>query len=87
MYSTTNYRTKKALKEAVKAAKDRLHASGVPILPEVLAAAGVPCFQPGPFGPDVPDGEHACEGPHYPEAHKWYARVRVLDGRIVKVIS
>jgi hypothetical protein len=87
MYATENYRTKKALKAAVKAAKDRLSASPVPVLPSALAAAGVPCFQPGPFGPDVADGEHCCEGPHYPEAHKWYARVRVKGGLITRVIS
>lgn len=85
MYATTNYRTKKQLKEAVKLAKDRLSASGVPILPNVLASAGVPCYQPGPFGPDVPNGEHTCEGPH--EAHRWYARVQVRDGLITRVIS
>jgi hypothetical protein len=87
MYATTNYRTKKELKAAVKAAKDRLSASPVPVLPDVLAAAGVPCYQPGPFGPDVFNGNHTCEGPHYPEAHRWYARVRVRDGLITKVIS
>lgn len=85
MYATENYRTKKALKEAVKAAKDRLSASPAPVLPSALAAAGVPCFQPGPFGPDVPDGEHTCEGPH--DMHRWYARVHVKGGLITRVIS
>jgi hypothetical protein len=69
MYATVNYKTKKALKQAVA----------------VNAGDGVPCFQPGPFGPDVKDGEHCCEGPHYPEPHRWYATVTVKDGRIVKV--
>lgn len=50
-----------------------------------MSKSGLPCFQPGPLGPDVPDGEHTCEGPHYPEAHKWYARVLVKDNRIVKI--
>ena len=48
---------------------------------------GVPCFQPGVTGPNVSDGEHTCEGPHYPQPHKWYARVLVKDGYIIKVIS
>jgi hypothetical protein len=49
MYATENYRTKKALKAAVKAAKDRLSASPVPVLQSAIDSAGVPCFQPGPF--------------------------------------
>lgn len=66
MYATKDYRTKKELKEAVK-------------------AGSVPCFQPGPFGPSVADGRHACEGPHYPEPHRWYATVTVKEGRITAV--
>lgn len=69
MYANTNYKTKKQLKDAVKASD----------------GAGVPCHQPGPFGPDVRDGKHVCEGPHYPEPHRWYAEVTVKDGRIVSV--
>ncbi len=44
-------------------------------------------FQPGPFGPNVEDGEAAVEGPHYPAAHTWYARVVVRDGEIIKMIG
>ncbi len=47
-------------------------------------AVGV--FQPGPFGSGpVRDGEHSVEGPHYPQPHRWYARVRIVGGRIVSV--
>jgi hypothetical protein len=43
-------------------------------------------FQPGPFGSGaVQDGEHSVEGPHYPKPHSWYARVRIVGGRIVSV--
>lgn len=42
----------------------------------------VPVYQPGPFGPDVPDGEVSIEGPHFPAAHRWYSRVQVLNGCI-----
>ena len=43
-------------------------------------------FQPGPFGGNEPtDGAVYCEGPRYPEAHKWYASCTVKGGRIVKV--
>lgn len=68
MYTTENFKTKKALKEAV--------ASG----------QIVTYFQPGPFGGNEPEnGTIHLEGPHYPEAHKWYAEAQVLHGRIVKV--
>jgi len=40
-------------------------------------------FQPGPFGPDVRDGNVALEGPHYPQAHSWYASATVKDCYIV----
>lgn len=66
MYATTNFQTKKELKEALK-------------------LGPVDCFQPGPFGPKVPDGSHCCEGPHYPQAHKWYATVEVKNNQIIKV--
>lgn len=43
------------------------------------------------FQPDmgcVPTGtaEVSLEGPHYPKPHKWYARVRIVDGLVVKVL-
>ncbi len=44
----------------------------------------VSVFQPGPFGPEVKDGTVALEGPHYPEAHRWYATAKVVDGKIVR---
>ena len=66
MYATYNYRTKKALKEAV-------------------ALGPVPAFQPGPFGPGLRDGTDTCEGPHFPEPHKWYVRVVIKNGHIIKV--
>jgi len=66
MYAVTNFKSKKALREAV-------------------AAHPVACYQPGPFGSEVPDGWDTCEGPHYPKPHRWYARVRIEDGMIVEV--
>jgi hypothetical protein len=62
-YTFTNFKTKKALKEAV-------------------ALASVPVYQPGPFGPDVADGQACIEGPHYPEPHRWWASVTVKNGVI-----
>jgi hypothetical protein len=70
MYVTSNPRTKKALREQLEAAQ----ADGKP---------GLPCFQPGPFGPGVRDGVEVAEGPHYPEPHRWYAQVTIrnIDGQ------
>ena len=65
-YTTINFQSKKALKEAV------------------VNGDRVTVFQPGPFGPSVKDGMVALEGPHYPKPHRWYARVIVKDGVIVK---
>jgi hypothetical protein len=46
----------------------------------------VTIFQPGPFGGNEPStGEVSVEGPHYPEPHRWYARIVVENGLVVKV--
>lgn len=49
-----------------------------------VAAGDVSVYQPGPFGPDVRDGDGVVEGPHYPQPHRWYARVTVKGGVIPK---
>jgi hypothetical protein len=68
MYTTTNFKTKKALKEAVAAGKK------------------VDYYQPGPFGGNEPEnGRITIEGPHYPQAHTWYAECLVENGYIIKV--
>lgn len=53
----------------------------------VASGKTVRVFQPGPFGTDVLDGDFSVEGPHYPKPHTWYARVRVEEGKVVKVVS
>ncbi len=51
-----------------------------------LTPAPVRYYQPGPFGGNEPkDGTFCCEGPHYPEPHKWYATCTAKDGVIIKV--
>lgn len=67
MYTVTNFKSGKALKDAFKAG-------------ETLRV-----YQPGPFGPDVRDGEGVIEGPHYPEPHRYYVPVTVKDGVIVGI--
>lgn len=43
-------------------------------------------FQAG-IGHTPSNGDVSVEGPHYPAAHSWYARVRVKDGRVIKVLA
>lgn len=52
----------------------------------VASGQQVTYWQPGPFGGnETKNGTIFCEGPHYPEPHKWYAQAEVVDGKIVKV--
>jgi hypothetical protein len=49
-------------------------------------AAGKPTelYQPG-LG-TVPQNGSACvEGPHYPEPHRWYATVKIENGKVISV--
>ncbi len=66
MYCTTNFPSKKSLREAVKSGQE------------------VTVFNPG-FGVAPENGRSAVEGPHYPEAHKWYATIELVEGLVVKV--
>lgn len=44
----------------------------------------VTVFSPGPFAcPE--NGTVYLEGPHYPQAHRWYAQAQVTDGKVVSV--
>jgi hypothetical protein len=73
MYTHRNFKTKKELKEAVKAYAE---GRGPPIS----------YYQPGPFGGNEPlDGTIYLEGPHYPKPHRWYAKAEARDGTIIKV--
>jgi hypothetical protein len=70
MYTHTNFKTKKAMFEAVNAGES------------------VTVYQPGPFGDDRPiNGTVTLEGPHYPQPHRWYARVQVVDSVITEVLK
>lgn len=74
MYTDVNFKTKKALKEAVKAYHDG-------------TGGAVTFYQPGGFfpTPDVQNGTITVEGPHYPEPHRWYASCKVEHNVIVGV--
>jgi len=72
MYTKTNYKTKKALKADVADGK----------------IVGI--FQPNdmfgnPKAAPTFSGSVTLEGPHYPQAHKWYAVANVVRGSIVGI--
>jgi hypothetical protein len=72
MYTDTNFKTKKALRDAVAAGRQvRVYQPN-----DVFGA-----------GDRVQTGEHsvALEGPHYPQPHRWYAQATVRDGVIVRI--
>lgn len=52
----------------------------------IVAGQRVEVYSPGPF-PAPSSGEASVEGPHYPEPHRWYARVRIDNGLVIKVIG
>ena len=52
----------------------------------LAAGQRVEVYSPGPF-PAPTSGETSVEGPHYPEPHRWYARVRIDNGLVIKVIG
>lgn len=78
-YTAINFKTKKALKEAIKAWESDSKVSA-------NRRGAVRCYNPG-LGPDLSNytGLVALEGPHYPNAHTWYAEGEMKDGILVKV--
>ena len=72
MYTMTNYKTKKALKEAV--------ASGT----QVRIYQPNDMFG-NPESKSDYTGHSTIEGPHYPAPHTWYASVELVNGVITKV--
>lgn len=69
MYTRKNFKTKKALKEAI-AAGERVE----------IFNPGAPMTSEAPR-----DGKVTLEGPHFPEPHRWYAEAVVKDGALVSV--
>lgn len=68
-YTDTNFKTKKALKDAVKKG-DRV----------TFYQPGGMFAIPGDFS-----GFVSIEGPHYPKPHSWYAACVAENGSIVRV--
>jgi hypothetical protein len=77
-YTVINFKTKKALKEAV--------AQYATAFISERNESAVRCYQPG-LGPDLSNytGKIALEGPHYPKPHTWYAEAWLENGVVVKV--
>ena len=69
MYLSTNPKSKAAAKR------------------ELAAGIIATVFQPGGIfhTEGISDGEHAVEGPHFPEAHRWYGVATVKDQKLVSL--
>jgi hypothetical protein len=72
MYTSINFKTKKAIKEALAQGR------------EVTVFQPNDMFGSPQAKPDY-SGRVTLEGPHYPEPHRWYASGQVENGRLVKV--
>jgi hypothetical protein len=72
MYTETNYKTKKALRDAVAAGA------------EVRVYQPNDIFGNPKAKPDY-CGRATVEGPQYPEPHRWYAQVEITNGIVTKV--
>jgi hypothetical protein len=66
---------------------DKNYQSKKALRDDLKAGKQVTVFQPNAFGPVRMDGRISLEGPHYPQAHKWYASVEITDGVVTKFIS
>lgn len=71
MYTDINFKTKKALKEAVKAGRRLTYFQPNADLTGHTAPV---------------NGTVYLEGPHYPAPHSWYAQAEVKDGVIVRIV-
>ena len=84
-YTIINFKTKKALKEAVKEYNDFCRAEYINDKP----CRPIHCYQPG-LGPDLSNytGRVVLEGPHsfhYSKPHDWHAEATLDNGVVVKV--
>ena len=71
MYTDINFKTKKALKDAVKAGRKLTYFQPNSDITGVRAPENGTIF---------------LEGPHYPKPHSWYAQAEVKDGVIVRIV-
>ena len=95
MYTVINFKTKKALKEAVALRQRWLSAVAESAPPGSANEAKLKALPPAKiefwqrnnmFGtPTIENGVQTVEGPHFPKPHTWYARCTIVDGEVVKV--
>ena len=57
------------------------------LLEAVKAGEEIEVYQPGGMWEGTRNGFTVIEGPHYPEPHRWYARVEIEDFKIVRFVS
>lgn len=50
----------------------------------MVAGDEIKVFQPGGIFVGATEGHITLEGPHFPDAHTWYARCKIKDSVIVK---
>ena len=43
-------------------------------------------YNPSGLYPTKQDGTDVIEGPHYPKPHRWYVRVQVENGVVIKTL-
>lgn len=72
MYTQQNFKTKKALKEALAQGKEI----------RIFQPGGL--FNPPEISPTY-TGTACLEGPHYPAPHTWYASATLTNGVITKI--
>ena len=77
MYTTHNFKTKKALKEAVKAGHRVTVFQPNSIMRETMRVISDSHQRPLTI---------ALEGPHAPQPHRWYATAILENGRVTKVL-
>lgn len=69
MYVSPNFKTKKAIKDAIAAGQ-----TVTVFQPNQLTHHSPPT-----------DGKVSLEGPHYPEPHRWYGTGTLKDGKLVAI--
>lgn len=72
MYASKNFKTKKALRDAIAAG-------------EKIAVFQPNDIFGNPAGAPDFSGTVTLEGPHYPEPHRWYGTATLEEGIIVSV--
>ncbi len=78
MYTTHNFKTKKALKEAVKAGDRVTVYQPNAVMRDTTRVISESHQRPLTI---------ALEGPHAPESHRWYATATLKNGRVTKIVS